>query len=313
MLNPFHILRRLWHLFLLGLVLLAIIFACLFITATKVTTHAVTTPKPVPIITVTPTPKPTPIPTPTPTPTPVVPKPSPTPTPTPKPTPTPPKVIVDPGGPTLISESSGGDAAYYGPGYPAKTAALTFDDGPGPSTASIIAILQKYGVPATFFNIGDQMADYPSAIQAEAADGFTLGDHTWDHVDLVPLTLAQQQYEINRVIQEYQTLTGKSPTVFRPPNGDYNTYTEEICTADHMAIDEWTIDPADWQYAGTYSQADVNAIVHAVESQITSDPGDVNPIILLHNPLAGTPDTVAALPTIIQWLQANGFKLVALS
>ena len=36
-----------------------------------------------------------------------------------------------------------------------KTVALTFDDGPGKSTAAIISILEAYDVPATFFNIGE--------------------------------------------------------------------------------------------------------------------------------------------------------------
>src|SRR5271165_1324335 len=49
-------------------------------------------------------------------------------------------------------------ANFYAPSLPGggKTVALTFDDGPGPSTASILSILETYGVRATFFNIGQQ-------------------------------------------------------------------------------------------------------------------------------------------------------------
>ena len=43
-----------------------------------------------------------------------------------------------------------------------KTVALTFDDGTGASTAGILSILARYGVPATFFNLGQNMAARPA-------------------------------------------------------------------------------------------------------------------------------------------------------
>lgn len=61
-------------------------------------------------------------------------------------------------------------ANFYAPAFGhAKTVALTFDDGPGPTTPGIIAVLRAYGVPATFFNIGQNAAAYPSLVRAEAA------------------------------------------------------------------------------------------------------------------------------------------------
>ena len=56
--------------------------------------------------------------------------------------------------------SAGCLAAPYGANFyapplgSAKTVALTFDDGPGRSTQGIINVLRRYGVPATFFNLG---------------------------------------------------------------------------------------------------------------------------------------------------------------
>jgi peptidoglycan/xylan/chitin deacetylase (PgdA/CDA1 family) len=50
-------------------------------------------------------------------------------------------------------------ANFYAPAFGrGKTVALTFDDGPGPTTAGIISVLREYGVPATFFNIGQNAA-----------------------------------------------------------------------------------------------------------------------------------------------------------
>ena len=66
-----------------------------------------------------------------------------------------------------------------------KTVALTFDDGPDPSTAQILGILNHYKVPATFFNIGQQEAKYASLVKAEAQQSYALGNHTWDHAGVL--------------------------------------------------------------------------------------------------------------------------------
>ena len=56
-----------------------------------------------------------------------------------------------------------------------KEIVLTFDDGPGPSTQPILTILQNYGVPATFFNIGINANARPALVRAEATIGAALG------------------------------------------------------------------------------------------------------------------------------------------
>src|SRR5262249_43770122 len=69
------------------------------------------------------------------------------------------------------------------PGY-ARTVALTFDDGPGKTTDRILHILHSYRAPATFFNIGENMAAQPAVLRKERRYGFLLGNHTWSHPDL---------------------------------------------------------------------------------------------------------------------------------
>jgi Polysaccharide deacetylase len=58
----------------------------------------------------------------------------------------------------------------YAPGT-GKTVTLTFDDGPGRSTAAILAVLTRYKVPATFFNIGVEMAGRPSLCKTRPGTG----------------------------------------------------------------------------------------------------------------------------------------------
>jgi hypothetical protein len=67
---------------------------------------------------------------------------------------------------------------YYAPGT-GNTVALTFDDGPGPTTMPILSILQTARVTATFFNLGLNSAVRPREVRAEATVGAALGNHTW--------------------------------------------------------------------------------------------------------------------------------------
>src|SRR6188472_629005 len=63
----------------------------------------------------------------------------------------------------------------------ARTVALTFDDGPGPSTPAVLDVLRVNGVHATFFVVGQRVAAEPEMLRRIVAEGHALGDHTWSH------------------------------------------------------------------------------------------------------------------------------------
>src|SRR5690348_7024046 len=109
-------------------------------------------------------------------------------------------------------------AARYAPGR-GRTVALTFDDGPGASTGSIIAILRSMGVAATFFNIGENEAARPRTVAGEARMGYLLGNRTWDHATLPGLSAAGQAAELYRTTAVQEALAGVPPCAFRPPGG----------------------------------------------------------------------------------------------
>lgn len=129
-----------------------------------------------------------------------------------------------------------GGALSQAPDIPGgnKTVALTFDDGPGPSSSAILSILESFGVRATFFNIGLSETRWPAEVRAEAAAGYLIGDHTGDHPQMTALSAVAQAAEMDRVIQEQQSLVGSSPCVFRPPYGDYNSTTLSLAHERHM-------------------------------------------------------------------------------
>jgi peptidoglycan/xylan/chitin deacetylase (PgdA/CDA1 family) len=187
--------------------------------------------------------------------------------------------------------------------------ALTFDDGPGPSTPAILGILRSFGVRATFFNIGLSETRWPQDVEAEAAGGFLVADHTWDHPPLTTLSSADQAAEIDQVAAEQRKLVGSSPCELRPPYGVYNQTTLELASVRHLAVWMWSVDTEDWQAEGSGSPYWVDRIISLAESE---GGGLEHPVVLMHNQSIPMPATVAALPTIIRYFESRHYVFVDL-
>ena len=98
--------------------------------------------------------------------------------------------------------------------------ALTFDDGPHPlSTLSLLRLLSKHQVKATFFVNGKQAARYPELIKAILLHGHLIGNHSYSHNNLIFFKRCQA---VAREIESTQNVLhnfGIRPLVFRPPVG----------------------------------------------------------------------------------------------
>jgi len=117
-------------------------------------------------------------------------------------------------------------ANFFAPPFGgAKTVALTFDDGPGRSTQGIISVLRRYGVTATFFNLGQNAAANPALVRTEITDGYLVGNHTWNHPNMTTLSSSAQAAQMNEATAEQESLIGWGPCAFRPPYGSYNSTT----------------------------------------------------------------------------------------
>jgi peptidoglycan/xylan/chitin deacetylase (PgdA/CDA1 family) len=189
-----------------------------------------------------------------------------------------------------------------------KTVALTFDDGPGASTASIVSILARYGLPATFFNLGQNMAARPALVQQEASMGYALDNHTWDHATLTTLSATAQGTEMDQASAEQVGLTGIQPCGFRPPGGTYNSTTLSLAQQRRMTVWTWSVDTEDWKANGSSSSYWVNRIMSLAEKGSSL----AHPVVLMHNQPAGNPATVLALPTIIQYFGSHGYTFTDL-
>jgi hypothetical protein len=171
-------------------------------------------------------------------------------------------------------------------------------------------VLRAYGVPATFFNIGQNAADYPGLVRDEVTDGFLLGNHTWNHPSMPGLSAAAQAAELDEATAEQEKLVGWGPCAFRPPYGNYSQITLSLAQQRGMKAWYWSVDTEDWKAAGSAAAYWVNRIISLAESEGGSQR---HPVVLMHNGPIGAPATVAALPAIISYFRDHGYRFVNLA
>ena len=135
----------------------------------------------------------------------------------------------------------------------ANAVALTFDDGPTPAyTPAILSYLEKTHTPATFFVLGQYAQAYPWLIRREAADGFTIGVHTWNHPDMQSLSPAQRAWQFNATVRQLHSDLGANTCIWlwRPPYGSYNGSVIAQAGSFGLTTVVWDDDPADWSQPG---------------------------------------------------------------
>ncbi|GAA4773022.1 glycosyltransferase [Actinomycetospora chlora] len=188
---------------------------------------------------------------------------------------------------------------------PAKTVALTFDDGPDPTwTPQVLEVLRRHQVPATFFVVGSMAARHPDLLRDIRAAGSEVGLHTFTHPDLSDASGVR----IDRELAENQLVLagalGESSYLLRPP---YSS-TANAVTADALRSFEAAgrdgyvtvlsdVDSEDWQRPG------VDAIVRNATPQ-----NGAGGVVLLHDAGGDRSQTVAALDRLIPELQAQGYR-----
>ena len=182
-----------------------------------------------------------------------------------------------------------------------KEIALTFDDGPGPYTPQVLAVLEQYHVPATFFEIGEMVADYPQYSREVVAAGYPVEDHTWSHPDLSDIPLAQVEYQIDRAQEEIRSVTGVTPACLRPPYDAWDAGVLDQVAQDGLTTMSYSVDSRDWTLPGV--QAIVANVVGA------AFPGAV---VDMHDGGGPRYETVEALPQVIDGLRARGYSFVAI-
>ena len=181
-----------------------------------------------------------------------------------------------------------------------KRVALSFDAAWGnEDTQTLIDILSAHDVRATFFLVGQWVEKYPESVQALAAAGEEVMNHSETHPHLNALTTDEVQREVNACSDRVEALTGARPTLFRCPYGEYDDHVIEAIRALGVTPIQWDVDSLDWK--GISSEEITSRVLSKVQ------PGS---IVLFHNAAEHTPE---ALPGIIESLQADGYTIVPIS
>ena len=176
--------------------------------------------------------------------------------------------------------------------------ALTFDDGPGQYTDKLLDCLEENNAHATFFMLGQLVDQYPETVKRMVELGCELGNHSWDHQNMLDLSLDGVVKEFGDTDQALIDACGQESTVIRPP---YGNYTDDIIAAVGKPFILWSIDSLDWKYLD--ADLDYNGIMN------DSNLGD-GAVILMHD--IHKPSVDAAL-RLIPALVDQGYKLVTVS
>lgn len=178
-----------------------------------------------------------------------------------------------------------------------KLVCFTFDDGPyAPVTNKILDTLEKYDGRATFFVVGDRAKTYEKQIKRAHDMGCEIGTHTYSHVNLNKLSVAEMQNELKKSCDAISSITGEEVKILRPPEGAAN---DTVKANVGMPMVLWSVDSRDWDYRN--AEKDYNSVMDTVFD---------GSIVLMHDLYPATADAVAKL---IPELAAEGYKFVTFS
>ncbi len=181
-----------------------------------------------------------------------------------------------------------------------KVCSLSFDAAWGnEDTRQLIDILERYKVKATFFVVGDWVDKYPESVKALADAGHEVMNHSDDHAHFSQLSAEQIVANINACSDKIEAVTGKRPTLFRAPYGEYDD--KVIAAVDGMGVHtiQWDVDSLDWK--------DLSA--SEIQNRVLPRVGKGS-IVLFHNAAKHTPE---ALPGILEGIIAEGYSIVPIS
>ncbi|KEQ39989.1 peptidoglycan GlcNAc deacetylase [Streptococcus mitis] len=177
-----------------------------------------------------------------------------------------------------------------------KVVALTFDDGPNPTTTNqALDTLSKYGIKATFFVLGKNVSGNEGILKRMKADGHVIGNHSWSHPVLSKLSLDDAKKQITDTEDALTKVLGSSSKLMRPP---YGAITDDIRNSLDLSFIMWNVDSLDWK---SKNEA---AILTEIQREVKN-----GSIILMHDIHA---ETVNALPKVIDYLKGQGYDFVTI-
>lgn len=143
------------------------------------------------------------------------------------------------------------------------------------------------------------MEKYPESVKALSEAGHEVMCHSDTHAHFNTLSAEEIVADISSCCDKLEAVTGKRPSLFRPPFGEYDDHVVSTVRGMGMEVIQWDVDSLDWK------DYDAPTITERVTSRVC--PGS---IILFHNAALHTPE---ALPAILEYLIGEGYSVVPVS
>ena len=176
----------------------------------------------------------------------------------------------------------------------AKVVYLTFDDGPIPEvTPWVLDLLDKYGIKATFFLVGDNVRRSPELFEEIKRRGHGYGNHTMHHLQGMKVTTLRYM----RDITEADSLIDS--TLFRPPHGILR-WAQAAAIKNHYNIVMYDLVTRDYSKKLTPERVLENVKRYARNGSI----------IVFHDSLKARENLTYALPRAIEWLKSQGYEFL---
>lgn len=181
-----------------------------------------------------------------------------------------------------------------------KKISLSFDVAWGTDNIDdILKVLKKHEVKATFFLVGSWVDDNKELVEKIHKEGHEIGNHSNTHANTKQLSEDAVVQEIELTSDKISNITGEKTTLFRPPFGDIDTKTLDICKSLGYQVVKWDVDSMDWKQLGPN---------HVIERVVkNSQPGS---IVLFH---ANINNSATYLDSIITNLKKEDYKIVPVS
>lgn len=175
--------------------------------------------------------------------------------------------------------------------------ALSFDDAVTDITPEYLQVLDEYDCEASFFVVGYLAEKLPDIFRQLAESGMELGNHSYSHQQLVGLSVerAAEQFDSCTILMEGLAGENGAPVLARPP---YGRVDDKVLAASQLPVVLYSLDSRDAE------SSTPEEIVERVMGEVQD--GD---IILLHD---GCPQTVDALPMLIESLQNEGYQITTI-
>jgi peptidoglycan/xylan/chitin deacetylase (PgdA/CDA1 family) len=173
-----------------------------------------------------------------------------------------------------------------------KCVYLTFDDGPIPQvTPWVLDLLDRYGIKATFFCVGDNVRKYPAIFRQISERGHRVGNHTFNHIQGIRFLTKNYLDNIKKANEYIHS------HLFRPPHG-HMRFAQILFLRRQYKIIMWDVVTRDYSPHMT-----PNGVFNVVKNYTRN-----GSIIVFHDSLKAETTMKEALPRSIEWLKREGYE-----